>query len=59
MDVFGVMLATEAFIPLLALSRRPCLIQISSALGLLALASDPKIVKSSETWDEYHMSKLC
>ncbi|KAK9486608.1 hypothetical protein V1527DRAFT_406043, partial [Lipomyces starkeyi] len=48
-NVFGAMLATEAFIPLLVQSCRPCLIQISSALGSLALASDPQNVKSSET----------
>lgn len=56
-NVFGAMLATEAFVPLLVRSRRPCLIQISSALGSLGLASDPKNEKSSETWDEYRMSK--
>jgi NAD(P)-dependent dehydrogenase (short-subunit alcohol dehydrogenase family) len=56
-NVFGAMLATEAFIPLLVQSRRPCLIQISSLLGSLALASDPQNVTSSETWDEYRMSK--
>lgn len=56
-NVFGAMLATEAFIPLLLKSNRPYLIQISSALGSLALASDPMNMKSSETWDEYRMSK--
>ncbi|KAJ5297652.1 hypothetical protein PENANT_c005G02222 [Penicillium antarcticum] len=56
-NVFGAMLATEAFIPLLLKSKQPYLIQISSALGSLALASDPKNVKSAETWDEYRMSK--
>ncbi|KAE8386954.1 hypothetical protein BDV23DRAFT_175070 [Aspergillus alliaceus] len=45
-NVFGAMLATEAFVPLLVRSRRPCLIQISSALGSLGLASDPKNEKS-------------
>ncbi|KAJ6089703.1 hypothetical protein N7467_004919 [Penicillium canescens] len=56
-NVFGAMLATEAFIPLLLKSTHPCLIQISSALGSLVLASDANNAKSSETWDEYRMSK--
>ncbi|KAI9739860.1 MAG: hypothetical protein M1818_004916 [Claussenomyces sp. TS43310] len=56
-NVFGAMLATDAFIPLLLRSRRPGLIQISSVLGSLAFASDPQNAISSEAWDEYRMSK--
>ncbi|KAJ6102850.1 hypothetical protein N7486_005277 [Penicillium sp. IBT 16267x] len=56
-NVFGAMLVSEAFIPLLLQSRRPYLIQISSALGSLALASDPQSEHSTPTWDEYRMSK--
>ncbi|KAJ5635926.1 uncharacterized protein N7484_009239 [Penicillium longicatenatum] len=56
-NVFGAMLASEAFIPLLLQSRHPCLIQISSALGSLALASDPNSEHSIPVWDEYRMSK--
>jgi NAD(P)-dependent dehydrogenase (short-subunit alcohol dehydrogenase family) len=56
-NVFGAMLASDAFIPLLVQSRRPCLIQISSALGSLELASDLQSVHSTPAWDEYRMSK--
>lgn len=57
-NVFGAMLATEAFIPLLkASSRRPCIIQVSSGLGSLALAADTKSPMSFAPWDEYRMSK--
>ncbi|KAF7590221.1 hypothetical protein BBP40_003152 [Aspergillus hancockii] len=56
-NVFGAMLASEAFIPLLVQSRRPYLIQISSSLGSLGLASDPQSVHSTAAWDEYRMSK--
>ncbi|KAJ5802712.1 uncharacterized protein N7503_005162 [Penicillium pulvis] len=56
-NVFGAMLVSEAFIPLLLQSRRPCLIQISSGLGSLALASDLQSAHSVAAWDEYRMSK--
>lgn len=56
-NVFGAMLASEAFIPLLVRSSCACLIQISSALGSLELASDPQNLHSTESWDEYRMSK--
>lgn len=56
-NVLGAMLASETFIPLLVRSRHPRLIQISSALGSLQLASDLQNVKSTEWWDEYRMSK--
>ncbi|KAJ6006116.1 hypothetical protein N7451_004060 [Penicillium sp. IBT 35674x] len=56
-NVFGAMLVSEAFIPLLLQSRRPCLIQVSSALGSLGLASDLQSAHSTSAWDEYRMSK--
>lgn len=56
-NVFGAMLVSEAFVPLLLQSSRPYLIQISSGLGSLALASDPQSVHSIAPWDEYRMSK--
>ena len=51
------MLVSEAFIPLLLKSQRPCMVQISSALGSVGLASDPESVHSTEAWYEYRMSK--
>lgn len=56
-NVFGAMLVSEAFIPLLLRSSRPRLIQISSALGSVGLASDPSSEHSIPPWDEYRMSK--
>lgn len=56
-NVFGAMLVSEAFIPLLLQSSRPCLIQISSALGSVGLATDPSSEHSIPPWDEYRMSK--
>lgn len=58
-NVFGAMLATEAFIPLLVAdpSRRPYIIQVSSGLGSLELATDAESVIGRERWDEYRMSK--
>ncbi|KAE8384685.1 hypothetical protein ETB97_005595 [Aspergillus alliaceus] len=56
-NVFGAMFTSEAFIPLLLRSRRPYLIQISTMLGSLELASDPQSAQSREAWDEYRMSK--
>ncbi|GLI74799.1 putative secondary metabolism biosynthetic enzyme [Penicillium ochrochloron] len=56
-NVFGAMLVSEAFIPLLLQSSRPYLIQISSALGSIGLATDPSSEHSLPPWDEYRMSK--
>ena len=56
-NVFGAMLVSEAFIPLLLQSRHPRLIQVSSALGSVSLASDPQSVHGIPPWDEYRMSK--
>jgi NAD(P)-dependent dehydrogenase (short-subunit alcohol dehydrogenase family) len=51
------MLVSEAFIPLLLQSSRPYLLQISSALGSVGLATDPSSEHSLPPWDEYRMSK--
>lgn len=51
------MLVTDAFTPLLLLSPRPYLIQISSALGSVGLATDPSSEHSIPAWEEYRMSK--
>lgn len=58
-NVIGAMLATEAFIPLLVAdtSRRPYIIQVSSGLGSLGLATDPESAIGKAGWDEYRMSK--
>ena len=56
-NVIGAMLVSEAFVPLLLKSQRPYLIQVSSGLGSLALASDPDSPYYASPWDEYRMSK--
>ncbi|KAJ5612954.1 hypothetical protein N7510_006148 [Penicillium lagena] len=56
-NVFGAMLVSEAFVPLLLKSGRPYLIQISSGLGSLGMAADPKYPIYQSAWDEYRMSK--
>jgi NAD(P)-dependent dehydrogenase (short-subunit alcohol dehydrogenase family) len=56
-NVFGALLASEAFILLLFQSRHPRLIQISSALGSVGLASNPQSIHSIPDWNEYRMSK--
>ncbi|KAJ5171872.1 hypothetical protein N7492_004465 [Penicillium capsulatum] len=56
-NVFGAMLVTEAFIPLLLNSARPYMIQISSETGSLAAASDPQNEWYALPFEEYRMSK--
>ncbi|KAJ5550857.1 hypothetical protein N7535_001204 [Penicillium sp. DV-2018c] len=56
-NVFGAMLVTEAFIPLLLKSEKPYMIQVSSSLGSLGLATDKSYVAYAVTYDEYRMSK--
>ncbi|KAF7713430.1 Uncharacterized protein PECH_001287 [Penicillium ucsense] len=56
-NVFGAMMVTEAFIPLLLQSKQPRLVQISSGLGSLGLASDLSSPYAASPWDEYRMSK--
>jgi NAD(P)-dependent dehydrogenase (short-subunit alcohol dehydrogenase family) len=57
-NVIGAMLVTEAFIPLLFNSSRPYLIQVSSGLGSIGLATDPNSGYYRSAWDEYRMSKV-
>jgi NAD(P)-dependent dehydrogenase (short-subunit alcohol dehydrogenase family) len=56
-NVFGAMLVSEAFIPLLLKSHRPYLIQVSSGLGSVTHACDPQSPYYPAAWDEYRMSK--
>ncbi|CAL5868376.1 uncharacterized protein PFLUO_LOCUS2601 [Penicillium psychrofluorescens] len=56
-NVFGAMLVSEAFVPLLLKSGQPYLIQISSGLGSLGMAADPTNPFYNSLWDEYRMSK--
>lgn len=56
-NVFGAMLLAEAFVPLLLKSSKPYLIQVSSLVGSLGLATDPKDPFYATEWDEYRMSK--
>ena len=56
-NVFGAMLVSEAFIPLLLKSDRPYLIQVSSGLGSMTQATDPQSPYYAAPWDEYRMSK--
>lgn len=56
-NVFGAMLVSEAFIPLLLKSARPYLVQVSSELGSVASAVDPQNAHYAAPWDEYRMSK--
>jgi NAD(P)-dependent dehydrogenase (short-subunit alcohol dehydrogenase family) len=56
-NVFGAMLVTEAFIPLLLKSEKPYMIQISSSLGSVALAIDSSHIAYAVPYDEYRMSK--
>ncbi|KAJ5997302.1 hypothetical protein N7522_008962 [Penicillium canescens] len=56
-NVIGAMLVTEAFLPLLLKSSKPCIIQVSSGLGSLSKATDPGCPHYAAPWDEYRMSK--
>lgn len=56
-NVFGALLVSEAFIPLLLQSARPYLVQVSSALGSAGLASDPNDTWYATAWYEYRMTK--
>lgn len=56
-NVFGAMLVSEAFIPLLLKSARPYLVQVSSELASLACAANPQNAYYAVPWDEYRMSK--
>lgn len=56
-NVISTMLVTEAFTPLLLLSARPYLIEVSSGLGSVGLAADPSSELSIPAWVEYRMSK--
>ncbi|KAJ5096005.1 hypothetical protein NUU61_005361 [Penicillium alfredii] len=57
-NVFGAVLASEAFIPLLRKSPRSTyLIQVSSALGSVGLAADSESPLYNVPWDLYRMSK--
>ncbi|KAE8155018.1 hypothetical protein BDV25DRAFT_170330 [Aspergillus avenaceus] len=56
-NVFGSMLVAEAFTPLLLRSECARLIQVSSALGSMGLASDEDSMYYGSCWSEYRMSK--
>ncbi|CAG8888248.1 unnamed protein product [Penicillium egyptiacum] len=56
-NVIGATLVSEAFIPLLLKSEKPYLIQVSSGLGSMKMATDPSSVMYAAPWDEYRASK--
>ncbi|KAJ6013816.1 hypothetical protein N7540_008407 [Penicillium herquei] len=56
-NVIGAVTSSEAFVSLLLKSSRPCLIQISSGLGSLGLATDPNDIYYDNPSLEYRMSK--
>jgi NAD(P)-dependent dehydrogenase (short-subunit alcohol dehydrogenase family) len=56
-NVIGAALVLEAFVPLLLKSEKPYLIQASSALGSVSLATDPSSGAYATALDEYRASK--
>lgn len=56
-NVAGAFITSEAFVPLLVKAEHPCLIQVSSGLGSLGLATDPANPHYSVSYEAYRMSK--
>ena len=56
-NVFGVVRVTQAFLPLLAASSAPVIVNVSSGLGSLAVATDPARFESTFVNLEYTSSK--
>lgn len=56
-NVTGAALTSESFVPLLLKAERPYLIQVSSGLGSLGLATDPEDPHYSVPYEGYRMSK--
>ncbi len=56
-NVFGVVRVTQAFLPLLAASSAPVIVNVSSGLGSLAVTSDPARFESTFVNLEYQSSK--
>lgn len=57
-NVTGPLLVSEAFMPLVLKSKNPYSIFVSSALGSLSKASDPKdTIYYTDNWQVYRMSK--
>ena len=56
-NVFGVVRVTQAFLPLLAASSAPVIVNVSSGLGSLAVASDPARFELTFVNLEYPSSK--
>ncbi|WP_235486951.1 SDR family NAD(P)-dependent oxidoreductase, partial [Frankia sp. AvcI1] len=56
-NVFGVVRVTRAFLPLLADSDAPVVVNVGSGLGSLAATNDPNRIESQVTGLDYHSSK--
>ncbi len=56
-NVFGVVRVTHAFLPLLAASDAPVVVNVSSGLGSLAACADPSRVEFQVTVLDYNSSK--
>jgi NAD(P)-dependent dehydrogenase (short-subunit alcohol dehydrogenase family) len=56
-NVFGVVRVTQAFLPLLAASSAPVIVNVSSGLGSVAVTSDPARFESTFVNLEYQSSK--
>ena len=56
-NVFGVVRVTHAFLPLLAASEAPVIVNVSSGMGSLAIATDPSRIESSLELLPYPSSK--
>ncbi|WP_261568867.1 SDR family NAD(P)-dependent oxidoreductase [Frankia gtarii] len=56
-NVFGVVRVTRAFLPLLADSDAPVVVNVGSGLGSLAATNDPSRIESQVTGLTYHSSK--
>ena len=56
-NVFGVVRMTHAFLPLLAASRAPVIVMVSSGMGSLAVTTDPSRLESTLVSVSYTSSK--
>ncbi|EIV96117.1 SDR family NAD(P)-dependent oxidoreductase [Frankia sp. QA3] len=56
-NVFGVVRVTRAFLPLLAQSDAPVVVNVGSGLGSLAATNDPSRIEFQVTGLDYHSSK--